>query len=121
MKNKIQRNIIYFLLLTGLLSCKTLIKQADSTNTIKEQTNYMPSYTRLSDITHMQLNIALNWDSCFVLGNVTLNINPYFYASEELILDAKGFKINFIKVNGTIAPFTYDGKKINIHFLRNDL
>ena len=108
MKNKLQKNTIYFLLLTGFLSCKTVIKQADLTSAIKEQTNYMPSYTRLSDITHMQLNIALNWDSCFVLGNVTLNINPYFYASEELILDAKGFKINFIKV---IQNYTFNFTK----------
>jgi aminopeptidase N len=118
MKNKLQKTTLYFLLLTALLSCKTIDKQANTSNTIKEQMNYMPSYTRLSDITHMQLNIALNWDSCFVIGNVTLTVKPYFYTSEELILDAKGFKINFIKVNGTTAPYTYDGKKINIRLPR---
>ena len=117
MKNKIYQFVsILFILL--VISCKTIKTANNNTTEIKEQANYMPSYTRLSDITHMRLNISLDWDSCFVYGNVTLTVKPYFYPNKELILDAKGYKINSIKVNGNNAPFTYDLKKLTIQLPR---
>ena len=76
---------------------------------------YYASYTRLSDIIHTKLDINLNWDSCFVIGKATLKARPYFYDTDELILDAKGYTINEIKVNGKKANYTYDGYKLNIN------
>lgn len=79
-----------------------------------EPKTYYASYTRLSDIIHTKLDINLNWDSCFVIGKANLKVRPYFYDTDELILDAKGYTINEIKVNGKKANYTYDGYKLNI-------
>jgi aminopeptidase N len=79
-----------------------------------EAKTYYASYTRLSDITHTKLEINLNWDSCFVIGKATLKVRPYFYDTDELILDAKGYKINEVKINSKKADYTYDGYKLNI-------
>jgi aminopeptidase N len=75
---------------------------------------YYASYTRLSDIIHTKLDISLNWDSCFVLGKANLKVRPYFYDTEELVLDAKGFQIKEVKVNNKAAKYIYDGYKLNI-------
>ncbi len=75
---------------------------------------YYASYTRLSDIIHTKLDINLNWDSCFVIGKANLKVRPYFYDTDELILDAKGYAINEVKVNGKKAIYTYDGYKLTI-------
>jgi aminopeptidase N len=80
-----------------------------------EHKAYYASYTRLSDIIHTKLEINLNWDSCFVLGKANLKVRPYFYDTEELVLDAKGFQIKEIKVNNKVAKYTYDGYKLNIN------
>lgn len=79
-----------------------------------EPKTYYASYTRLSDIIHTKLDINLNWDSCFVIGKATLKVRPYFYDTDELILDAKGYKINEVKINSKKADYTYDGYKLNI-------
>lgn len=76
--------------------------------------NYYAAYTRKSDIIHTKLEINLNWDSCFVMGNATLRVKPYFYDTDTLELDAKGFKINEIKVNNKRAIYRYDGYKLFI-------
>lgn len=80
--------------------------------------NYFASYTRKSDIIHTKLDINLNWDSCFVYGKANLKVKPYFYATEELELDAKGFTINEIKINSKKAEYIYDGYKLKINLGR---
>lgn len=77
--------------------------------------NYFSSYTRKSDILHTKLDINLNWDSCFVYGKANLKVRPYFYATNELELDAKGYKINEVKINYKKAEYTYDGYKLIIN------
>lgn len=79
-----------------------------------QKKNYFSSYTRKSDILHTKLDINLNWDSCFVYGKATLKVRPYFYATNELELDAKGYVINEVKVNAKKAEYTYDGYKLKI-------
>ena len=86
--------------------------------TVKSETpkkNYFSSYTRKSDILHIKLDINLNWDSCFVYGKANLKVRPYFYATNELELDAKGYKINEVKINNKTAEYTYDGYKLIIN------
>ncbi len=104
-------------------ACKTTKKDSDvaivqlpeiNIQSNMPQKTYYASYTRLSDIIHTKLDISLNWDSCFVIGKATLKVRPYFYDTDELILDAKGYTINEIKVNGKKANYTYDGYKLNI-------
>ena len=75
---------------------------------------YFSSYTRKSDIIHTKLDINLNWDSCFVYGKANLKVRPYFYSTEELELDAKGFVINEVKINAKKADYVYDGYKLKI-------
>lgn len=80
--------------------------------------HYYATYTRKIDIIHTKLAIQLNWDSCFVIGKADLKIKPYFYATNAIELDAKGFKINDVKVNGKKATYTYDQYKLVINLDR---
>lgn len=76
--------------------------------------NYFATYTRKIDIIHTKLNIHLNWDSCFVIGKANIKATPYFYKLNEIELDAKGFKINEIKINNKKADYSYDNYKLKI-------
>ncbi len=79
---------------------------------------YRGSYTRLTDIINTRLDLSFNWDSAFVMGKATILARPYFYSSDQVILDANGFHINNVSLvnNDDRQPlrYTYDGKKLLI-------
>ncbi|HUH33246.1 MAG TPA: M1 family metallopeptidase [Daejeonella sp.] len=80
--------------------------------------NYRGSYTKLTDIIHTRLDLSFNWDSAHVIGKATIDAKPYFYPSDNLVLDARGFRINSVslkvKEEKTPLRYTYDGKQITI-------
>jgi aminopeptidase N len=79
---------------------------------------YRASYEKLTDIIHTNLDVSFNWDSTFVYGNAEITARPYFYPTDEIILDAKGFKINEIKLllknHAQVLPYTYENQKLKI-------
>lgn len=79
---------------------------------------YRGSYTRLSDLIHTKLDLTFSWDSAYVHGKATISARPYFYPTNQLVLDANGFKINSVslikKDEQQPLRYTYDGKKLNI-------
>ncbi|MEJ7692557.1 M1 family metallopeptidase [Daejeonella sp.] len=79
---------------------------------------YRGSYSRLTDIINTKLDLSFSWDSAYVYGKATIHAKPYFYASDEITLDANGFRINNISLvkNDDRQPlrYTYNGKKLNI-------
>ncbi|MGB4399975.1 MAG: M1 family aminopeptidase [Daejeonella sp.] len=79
---------------------------------------YRGSYTRLSDIINTKLDLSFNWDSAYVYGKATIQAKPYFYSSDQITLDANGFRINQInlltKNEQQPLRYTYNGKKLTI-------
>ncbi|WP_304062750.1 M1 family metallopeptidase [Pedobacter glucosidilyticus] len=79
---------------------------------------YHASYTQEIDILHTDLAVSFNWDSAFVYGEAKITAQPYFYATDSMVLDAKGFKIHQIhqEINDSlqVVPYTYVDHKINI-------
>ena len=74
---------------------------------------------RLWDLHHMDLYIRFDWPNEHVIGVAKLELSPYFYDQEQLVLDAKGFDINSITGdNGRPYTFTYDGLKLAIDLPR---
>ncbi|GJM27544.1 MAG: aminopeptidase [Cyclobacteriaceae bacterium] len=84
---------------------------------------YRAENTRFHDLVHTRLEVSFDWDRQYLLGTALLELRPYFYAQDHVILDAKGFDIHQIQlVNGTDRkPLThqYDGKKLNISLDRS--
>lgn len=79
---------------------------------------YRGSYTRSNDIINTKLDLSFYWDSAFVYGKATILAKPYFYDSDQLILDANGFDIKQVSLvqNEDKKPldYSYDGKKLKI-------
>lgn len=79
---------------------------------------YRGSYTRLSDIINTKLDLSFKWDSAYVVGKATIQAKPYFYPSDQIILDANGFRINSVslveKDERQPVRYTYDGKKLTV-------
>ena len=76
---------------------------------------YNPTATRYMDLLHTDLDLRFNWEKQWVLGIAEIVMTPVFYAQQTVELDAKGFIINQIKIDGQDLGYDYDGRKLNIY------
>lgn len=80
---------------------------------------YRPSETRVFDLLHTNLEVVPIWEKQQLLGKAELTLKPYFYPTDQLILDAKGMTINAVSLidsAGKSSPlkFEYDSLQIKI-------
>lgn len=76
---------------------------------------YNPSATQRFDLLHTRLDVSFDWEKEQVKGIAYLDLKPYFYATDELVLDAKGFVFNSIAMqDGVKLAHTYDGRQVTI-------
>ena len=77
---------------------------------------YNPSHTREHDLLHTKLDLRFDWEKEQVLGKATLTLKPYFYPTNKITLDAKGFEFHQVSFKGSDSPleYEYDGQLIVI-------
>ena len=75
---------------------------------------YNPSATRLSDIIHTNLSVRFDWEKQYLHGTAEITAKPYFRATNELILDAKGFDIHHVKMGEQTLNYQYEDDKLVI-------
>lgn len=79
---------------------------------------YRAENTKYHDLIHTRLEVSFDWNNQYLMGKALLELRPYFYPQDQLILDAKGFDIHQIQlVNGNnkeSLDYLYDGKKLSI-------
>jgi aminopeptidase N len=100
---------------------KLLGEDGDKTDADKtpERPRYNPSATLLTDIIHTELKVSFDIPKAHLLGKATIEAKPYFYATDSLILDAKGFDIHEIALLGAKNAkqnlnYKYDGRQLRI-------
>lgn len=69
---------------------------------------YNPSNTILTDLIHTKLEVSFNWEESQLNGKATITAKPHFYASDELILDARGMEIQNVQMNGSDMEYSYE-------------
>ncbi len=79
---------------------------------------YNPAADRAFDLLHTSLDLRFDWENQHVIGQATLNLTPVFYDQNLLVLDAKGFLINEISVDGIKCMYDYNGLTIEIQLPR---
>ncbi|MCB9186689.1 MAG: M1 family peptidase [Flavobacteriales bacterium] len=83
-----------------------------------EKGEYRASNTRTFDLIHTSLDVRFNWEKQQLMGKAELTLRPYFYATDKLTLDAKGFDLRAVSLrkNGQLQAlkYTYDKEKIYI-------
>ena len=81
-------------------------------------TIYRGSYTRKTDLINTRLDLSFDWDSAYVHGKATIQAKPYFYATDQLLLNANGFRINNVSLVNSYDKkpllYTYDSKILSI-------
>lgn len=101
------RPILYLLIPTLLfVSCSTSRKattdaappQTAEEAFIPEPINYQGSATMLHRLIHTKLNVSFDWAKSEMPATAELTLNPHFYTTNQLFLDARGMKINEVKM-----------------------
>ena len=108
---------IVLLALAFILGAGELNKQEveyTPSNIEEVQDLYNPSATRLSDIIHTSLSVRFDWEKQHLLGTAEITAKPYFRATNELTLDAKGFDIHSVKMGEQTLNYQYKDDKLVI-------
>ncbi len=84
---------------------------------------YRGSYTKNIDIINTRLDLSFDWDSAYVIGKATIFAKPYFYPTDQLVLNANGFRLNSVSLinrdDKIPLSYTYDGKLLKISLDKN--
>jgi aminopeptidase N len=72
----------------------------------------------INDLVHTKLECSFDYSKAYLLGKVWITLKPHFYATDSLLLDAKGMDIKELSVvNGIVKKkleYTYDGMQLHI-------
>ncbi|MEM1215450.1 MAG: alanyl aminopeptidase, partial [Bacteroidota bacterium] len=76
---------------------------------------YNPSHPIVNNLVHTALRLKFDWEKEQVIGQATLTLQPHFYPTDEVVLDAKGFEFQRIGfADGDDLDYTYDGQLVTI-------
>ena len=81
---------------------------------------YRASAPIVWDITHTRVALSFNWHEKTADGKAWIDMHPHFYATDSLVLDAKGMRIDTVALvnnnNLKNLKHTYRGDSLTIHF-----
>ena len=79
---------------------------------------YQESATKFCDLVHMRLMITPDYEKKQLKGTIIITLQPHFYETDTLVLDAKGMEILNVYDGDSrgLVPllYTYNGKQIGI-------
>lgn len=79
---------------------------------------FRQSSPRINDLVHTKLDVRFDYDKSWMYGKEWLTLQPHFYPTDSLLLDAKGMEIKELSiVKGAVKTplkYTYDGMQLNI-------
>lgn len=79
---------------------------------------YHPAETKVNNLKHTRLDVSFDWEKHHLIGKATLDLAPYFYATNRLQLDAKGFDIHKVALSTDSGlfdlEFDYDNRVLDI-------
>lgn len=104
-----------------LISAVSFAQSNEESESILDQSAtlvYQSSKSRTWDLLHTALEVSFDWDKRYLYGIAKIDLTPFFYEQEVLVLDAKGMQINAISIGAEIMPFEYDGLKLQINLPR---
>lgn len=79
---------------------------------------YRETPTKTNDLVHTKLDARFDYSKAYLLGKVWITLKPHFYATDSLLLDAKGMNINQVELvsagkNSKLA-YRYDSLFLHI-------
>jgi len=79
---------------------------------------FRESHETTNDLMHTKLEVRFDYAKAYLYGKEWVTLKPHFYATDSVVLDAKGMDIkdvSIVKPNGkTVLKYAYDGMKLRV-------
>ena len=76
---------------------------------------YRAENEKVNDLVHTKLKVSFDYSKQHLFGEAWITLEPHFYKTNELELDAKAMLIHKITLKGKDLKYEYDGKKLRIN------
>ena len=80
--------------------------------------NFRESYPKTNELIHTKLEVKFDYDKSFMYGKEWLTLQPHFYSTDSVLLDAKGMELKEVSVmsgvNKLPLKYSYNGMQVNI-------
>ncbi len=80
--------------------------------------NYRATATITNQLIHTELHVSFDYAKQYLYGKATITLQPYFYPTDSLTLDAKGMDIHEVSLvkgkNKVPLKYTYDSLQLHI-------
>ncbi len=109
---------IFFLLAIAISPYFSEAQSGDEPRDTSWKKTLRESYPRTNDLVHTKLDVKFDYDKSYLYGKEWLTLQPHFYATDSLLLDAKGMEIKELSImkgtSKTPLKYTYDGLQLNV-------
>ncbi|MBS1763122.1 MAG: M1 family metallopeptidase, partial [Bacteroidetes bacterium] len=100
------------------ISCISLHAQKTVYQDTAWKNIYRGTPQKINSLVHTKLDVKFDFEKSYLMGKEWLTLEPYFYATDSVILDAKGMQINEVAIiNGNSKKdlkYQYDGLQLTI-------
>src|SRR5665647_931261 len=111
------KKIILILILFSSI-IKTQAQQDNPSVDTAWEHNYRGSYPRINDLVHTKLVVSFDYNKSWMYGKEWVTLQPHFYDTDSLTLDAKGMEIKEIAVvkgkSKIPLKYSYDDMQLRI-------
>ncbi len=80
--------------------------------------NLRESYPKTNELIHTKLDVKFDYDKSYMYGKEWLTLQPHFYSTDSVLLDAKGMELREVSVmsgaNKLPLKYSYNGMQVNI-------
>ncbi len=108
----------------SFLSFSIFLAGAQDTSDIYDpEKEYRATPEKINDLVHTKLDARLDFPNAQLNGKVWITLKPHFYATDSLLLDAKGMEIKTVAISkaskNTPLKYKYDGMQLDIDLDRS--
>ena len=92
-----------------LLSCAVLFSQIKDPSSI-----YRKERDKINNLVHTKLKVDFNFEKKELNGEEWLTLEPHFYPTNRVVLDAKAMIIKTVSLDDKNLDYTYNGYQLTI-------
>jgi len=96
-----------------------LMAQSAKTADTSWKKQYRETAPRINDLVHTKLDAKFDFSKSYMYGKAWITLQPHFYSTDSLRLDAKGMDIHKIAIiksgKESALKYDYDKWQLNIH------
>ncbi|WP_442794851.1 M1 family aminopeptidase [Pelobium manganitolerans] len=101
-----------------LFSFATVSAQSEIAAKDSQLAIYRATAEKINDLVHTKLDVSFDYQKAYLHGKAWITLQPHFYATDSLTLDAKGMDIKNVSiVNGNLnspLKYSYDSLQLKI-------